>query len=1345
MGVLKDFCLFAVMVLSVSFPCICQGRQLPITSLGMKEGMSSDYVTHLVHDEYGFMWVATYYGLNRYDGDRFSAFLKEGRNSITSNNDISCLMSDTISEKVWIGHRRHGVNVYDLRTQSMHEYRHNGQSENSLSSDEVFGIVQSSAGDIYVVNRRGIDRYDRCAGGFVKLCDFSELNLPDDIINVALCGTQGQIYLGYASSGLAMLDPSFKIAERFTVDDGMLESSIPSNTVFSLYLDRNASLWIGTHGGLSIMDLRRRTFVNFRDIPGMYGLMKDNINAIHKSREGRYWIGTISDLCYFDADELPAILAGEDTVKHMFIRDFQYGISNPTVNAIAEDNFGNIWVGSRGGGVCFVDDKKKTFNSWRIDKIPGVVNGINDKEVMTVCKDLYGNIWMGTDGGGINVNRHGVNGEYHSYSNGRTTSTAYNCSVMDSNGDLWFGTVGWGIIDVYRDRTKTFDKVRLLEGEHMMECIFEDNRGTVWIGTPSGLEQFDLDTSERHKIHLRDFIGTDWVTAIGQDGRGNLWIGTKSCGLFASDGNAEHFGESLKACIEGCAVNQIYLDSKGRLWAAMDEGLCLIENINSRDVKVYTVADGLACDKICSLTEDYDGNIWMSTNVGISCYNDTERKFYNFCTDDGVLQGSYFPNSVTRADDGTIYFGGLHGVCYFNPKNLFESKKLPRIMFTEFKVHGSGLLSTDSIVPIVDGNVRLNADQNIFSVSFNIMDKSVHGHIEYAYKLAGLNDQWINIGTENKVTFRNVPYKKYTLYVRARYKQLDWSDEYSAIDIEVVPPFWRHPFMLCLYALVVVLATFYLLRSYNHRLKLRNSLELEKVNAQKLVELNEEKLKFYTNITHELRTPLTLILGPIEDLENSGDIGSEQRKKIALIHSNALRLLSLVTKILEFRKTETQNKRLRVSRSDIADCVRESGLKFETLAKNRNIDFCIKLPEERKEVYFDYESISIIVDNLLSNAFKYTEKGKITLSVKFVRENGVDYVDIVVADTGIGISKEDIGHIFDRYYRSDNDDNTPGFGIGLALVKNLVDLHEGILSVESEPNVGSAFKVRLIVDNTYPEATRIEEPMEKSAEPGNKSDIPSVLVVEDEEEMRRYISGELKKNYEVLTAPDGEEGVRLAEEKLPDLIVSDIMMPGLDGYELCRRLKANPATAHIPIMLLSAKDSNQDKIDGYDAGADSYLTKPFSSALLKSRVANILEDRKKIVAQIANNPKIKRSIITKSMTKIENEFMERFIDIINAHIEDEKIDMPTVAGQMSLSYSSLYRKVKNITNLSPVEFIRKLRLHKAEQMLLSGKYSISQICTMVGFSSQSYFRECFKAEFGMSPTDYLRSIKGDDV
>lgn len=415
-------------------------------------------------------------------------------------------------------------------------------------------------------------------------------------------------------------------------------------------------------------------------------------------------------------------------------------------------------------------------------------------------------------------------------------------------------------------------------------------------------------------------------------------------------------------------------------------------------------------------------------------------------------------------------------------------------------------------------------------------------------------------------------------------------------------------------------------------------------------------------------------------------------------------------------------------------------LTYKELNRNADITFDMITDADKIQIYFDQEVISMIVDNLLSNAFKYTYKGTITLALRSVIANDVEYTEIEIADTGIGIPQEDISRIFERYYQTNIRKNMPGFGIGLALVKNLVDLHEGTILVDSEPNVGSSFRVRLITNNSYPDAIHINTNLKESIDE-EKSSKPIVLVVEDEGDIRDYIAEALMGAYDVIVAENGEQGCQVAFTSIPDIVISDIMMPVKDGIELCKEIKNNIATSHIPVILLTAKDTLQDKTEGYDAGADSYVTKPFSASLLKSRVANLLEGRKKIASLISSSTHLKQSIIKESLNKIDNEFIERITKIIEENLMDEKIDVPTIAQELSMSYSSLYRKIKALTGMSTGEFIRKLRLRKAEQLLLSGKYNISEIAHQVGLNSVSYFRECFKEEYGMSPSEYIKRLK----
>ncbi len=537
---------------------------------------------------------------------------------------------------------------------------------------------------------------------------------------------------------------------------------------------------------------------------------------------------------------------------------------------------------------------------------------------------------------------------------------------------------------------------------------------------------------------------------------------------------------------------------------------------------------------------------------------------------------------------------------------------------------------------------------------------------------------------------------------------------------------------------------------------------MEKKNHEQEQELNQERLRFYTNITHELRTPLTLILGPLEDMQKDTSLPVKQAQKLSVIHQSALRLLNLINQILEFRKTETQNKRLCVCKGNIAPLIYEIGLKYKELNQKTKIDFRIQIEKEEMLLFFDKEIVTIVLDNLISNAIKYTEQGCITLSLYQTVRNEVAYTEIKVSDTGYGISAEALPHIFDRYYQESGKHQASGTGIGLALVKNLVELHEGEIRAESVQNEGSTFYISLLTDNIYPNALHADstEPAakedtaqatisENTSEPTVDNGKPILLIVEDNEEIQKYIAESFSDSFEVITADNGEEGKQQALSHIPDIIVSDIMMPIMDGITLCRQLKEDVRTSHIPIILLTAKDSLQDKEEGYEVGADSYLTKPFSASLLRSRINNLLESRKKLITQFQAQPvsgnqtdlNEKRIIIAEALSKLDNEFIEKITLLIEENLSSEKIDITYLSDKMCMSGSTLYRKMKALTGLSTNEYIRKVKMQNAERLLLEGKFNISEIAYKVGMNSTGYFRQCFKEEFGVSPSDYLKQIK----
>ncbi len=799
------------------------------------------------------------------------------------------------------------------------------------------------------------------------------------------------------------------------------------------------------------------------------------------------------------------------------------------------------------------------------------------------------------------------------------------------------------------------------------------------------------------------------------------------------------------------------------MWLATGEGLVCFPSARNFDYQVFQRKEGLPNTHIRAISEDKNGNIWASTNTGISCYITSKKCFYTYDHSNNIPQGSFISGCVTKDHNGLIYFGSINGLCFFNPDIAINSPQIPPVVITKVRIPGrlTSREKNETAIPISEGEIELTHEQNSFNLTFNVQDYSLANQVEYAYMLKGLENSWYTINEQNSVTFRNIPPGKYEFLVKARLHNQDWSEDTTSLRIHINPPLWLTWWAKLIYILITISIIYTIIHAYKKKIDLESLYTLEKKNHEQEQELNQERLRFYTNITHELRTPLTLILGPLEDMQKDTSLPTRQAQKLSVIHQSALRLLNLINQILEFRKTETQNKKLCVCKSNIAPLVHEIGLKYKELNQKKAIDFQIQIEKEEMLLFFDKEIITIILDNLISNAIKYTEQGKITLSLYPTTRNGVTYTEIKVSDTGYGISAEALPHVFDRYYQESGKHQASGTGIGLALVRNLVELHEGEIRVESIQHEGSTFYISLLTDNIYPNALhgdstkQTEEEMISEAVPEDSQNTepetskPILLIVEDNEDIQKYIAESFSDSFEVITGSNGEEGKQQALNRIPDIIVSDIMMPVMDGITLCRQLKEDVRTSHIPVILLTAKDSLQDKEEGYEVGADSYLTKPFSASLLRSRINNLLDSRKKLIAQFqqtgtSHNPNShldeKRSIITEALSKLDNEFIEKITQLVEDNLSSEKIDITYLSDKMCMSGSTLYRKMKALTGLSTNEYIRKVKMQNAERLLLEGKYNISEIAYKIGMNSTGYFRQCFKDEFGVSPSDYLKQF-----
>lgn len=1345
-----------------------------VKKLGIEQGLSNNYVVSITQDKQGFLWFATEEGLNKFDGTRFITYYKNDlphNNQGITGNELNRVYADSKRPIIWIATQRDGLNAYNYDEQTFTAYQHNPENPHSLITNDVTDISPSTQNDdgLWVSTYyRGIEYLNINNGQFTHYNRSTVPSLPSNQTWTVLDGGDNNLYIGHVGSGFSIFSLKDKSVKNFQNETGN-PTSLPGNDVFCIIKDANGNIWLGTNNGLALYNAANDNFITFRNNKNdKYTTLCSRILSIRQLKDNRLWIASeLNGIAILNLKQGMFLSPEELSIEYIQEGDDSRSLSNASARCIFQDSFDNIWIGTWGGGINFISSKPPLFTTLSYSPIPNNENSLNNKVASSLCMDRQGRIWIGTDGGGINVFEGEKRIAIYKKESGDIPSNFILASLQDSKGNLWFGSYQGGI-SYYDSRNKRFRSISLMGQSNLdVRTIYEDAQHNIWVGYSGGIvvlnpltmkiiQHYNTDNSELH---------SDFIRSIAQDEKGRFWIGTFGDGLGIYTPNLQKiktFTQRDGFCSN--TINQIIQDKQKRMWIGTGEGLVCFLSTDELNYKTYQRKDGLINTNICAITEDKKGNIWFSNNKGISCYVTNKGCFYNYDHSDDVPAGSFSSSCVTQSKNGQIYFGSINGVCCFNPDITMNEQPAPAAVVTEMKILGrlSNLENNDMIINLSKGqNVELSHAQNSFGLTFNVQNYSLVNQVEYVYMLKGLENSWYTVNENNSVTFRNIPPGKYEFLIKARIHNQKWPEEATSLTIRINPPLWLTWWAKLIYILVSISITYLILHAYKKKLDLESLYTLEKKNHEQEQELNQERLRFYTNITHELRTPLTLILGPLEDMQKEASLPAKQAQKLSVIHQSALRLLNLINQILEFRKTETQNKKLCVSKGNIAPLIYEIGLKYKELNQNTKIDFRIQIEKEEMFLFFDKEIITIVLDNLISNAIKYTEQGCVTLSLHQTMRNEVAYTEIKVSDTGYGISAEALPHIFDRYYQESGKHQASGTGIGLALVKNLVTLHEGEIRAESIQNEGSTFYISLLTDNIYPNALHADstEPvqeemnqnteLEYSQEATLDTSKPILLIVEDNEEIQKYIVESFTDSFEVITANNGEEGKQQALSRIPDIVVSDIMMPVMDGITLCKQLKDDVRTSHIPIILLTAKDSLQDKEEGYEVGADSYLTKPFSASLLRSRINNLLDSRKKLVAQFQaqSTPgsqidlSEKRIVIAEALSKLDNEFIEKITLLIEENLSSEKIDINYLSDKMCMSGSTLYRKMKALTGLSTNEYIRKVKMENAERLLLEGKFNISEIAYKVGMNSTGYFRQCFKEEFGLSPSDYLKQIK----
>ena len=1286
--------------------------------LQLDKGLSNNFIVSLDIDRYGVLWVGTEEGMNRFDGVSISSFTKYS--GVLPGNELNKVVSDRFSDKVWIASQRSGIASYDYSTGKSFFIKHDVNPELSLPSNEITCVTQDDRGDIWFSTyTKGIGKYEVSTGKITLYNSENVKGMPDNIIRSFVIGEDNNIYAAYYGSGIVIIEPENRTAVQHLSVPGD-PTSLPSNEIGSIYRSKDNNIWIGTRRGLALYRKVTKDFTVFDK--NNSGLPDGLIFSVLVTSDNKLLASPdFNGVWGMDLDEMNS--------SKTFTRLAETEeIINIGIHAMCEDRFGNLWLGSYGSGLMFISRNALPFSK--------ITHPFSLSERSVTDMDFMGNgkMIVGTDGGGIDILDRNLK------NTGKSGLSLPDKSILsifcDSDGHYWIGSFNGytAVVDSSMNLLATVD-IREVRS-------FHEHGDTMWVASGlSGLYAVDRKEYKRLNRYGSSYFPDSYIKSVGMDQRDRLWVGTFRSGLFILDKNMKTLASfNTDNGFPSNSINQILSDSRGNMWVASGEGLVRFStNGDIKIDKIYSAGDGLISENIRAIVEDRDNTIWFSTNLSI-CHLDLKtEKITEYSYRSGIANGNYAPGAGAIRDDGLISFGSTEGITCFYPDKVINPG-------TDLPIHFSELQIFDANDPITGENpiiflsekesIVLRHNQNSFNVSFAVDNFGLADNIEYSYKVEGKDHNWFLSKHGNFVSFHQLAPGKYTLYVRSRLTDGDWSEYITSLDIKIKPPFYASITAYIIYTLLFIGLIYILLFLYTSKIERDNELKLEKASISHIREVNEERLRFYTNITHELKTPLTLILGPTEDLKNDESLPETARKKIAVAHKNASSLLDLINQLLNFRKTETNNVVFKPSYGDLSSFMEDIGTIFTESNPNKNTIIRLDITKDVMAT-FDHEIMTTILNNLLSNAMKYTSSGSVTLGLKTEYISGQRSAVISVADTGLGIDKDQYDKIFDRYYQIPGRQQAQGNGIGLSLVKNLVAIHNGTVTVESEMGKGSVFTVRIPLESAQ-EFQPSKLDTISDAEANNSR--PIIVIAEDNYDIREYLKASLLDNYDVHTAKDGQEGYSLAIRYMPDIIISDIMMPVMDGLKFCEKVKQHISLSHIPVILLTAKDTNEDRSEGYKSGADSYITKPFTSEMLNARIQNLLESRQKLAKQFVNSVPEKNTIdlVHSGFSSIDNEFLQKISNYIEENLSSDDLDIGSLAEKMNMSPSSLYRKLKGLIGISAIEFIRKIKMRKAAEMLASGNFNVSETTWNVGINSMIYFRQCFKDEFGMSPSEYKK-------
>lgn len=1321
--------LFILLILLILIPFRSVAREnYYFSTIDGESGLSQSHVKAIIQDSYGFMWFGTRNKLNRFDGLNMKIFDCYDNQKRRGDNNISTLYEDP-DKKLWVGTDK-GVYIFDPIYEKF-SFVDTKSSGNVMMDDWVADIQADNAGNIWIViPNQGVFRYNRLQKR-LKYFAIGNINQPQQGVPQCIAiEKSGKVWVGTNGTGIFMYDRAADSFTQFMGDKNGL--TLAGENIFSM-CDYGDYLALGIHEGkLQKWHKRKNTIETINSPDVHYKVIRTTTFF-----DGNLWVGTHSGLFIIDELQGKTVSLKRDPLS-------AYLLSDNVVEKIYKDREGGIWVATNFGGINYLPNYDVEF-----ERYTSLSNGnsISSQLVRDLIEDKKGNIWIATEDAGMDI----LSPSTKTFRKVKMSS-GFNriLTMMLSGEDMWVGFFknGLDVIGTSGLGAKHYSGNDLGLDEHSIYALYEDRLGNIWLGNAWGV--FVGDKVNRKFTRIDDF-GLSFVMDITEDADGNIWVATMGNGIFRytpSTQKMAHFLHDSKnsKTLSSNSVSSITETVAGDMWFATDRGGVCRFNKDSNTFTSISLKDGLPDDCAYKILEDKNQNLWFGTNKGLVKFNPKTKEVKVFTKNDGLPSNQFNYKSGLSTAKGRLYFGTLGGLVSFDPYQIGSNTYAPPVYITKLSIYNKDIAIGGDDSPlnksvIHTDKITLSYKQSNISFQFVALSYTASKANLYAYKMEGIDKDWIYTPHNQSASYANLKPGNYVFKVMGSNNDGVWNETGATLEIEILPPWWLSGWAIIVYSILLLILIYYIFYWYKQRTDRRQYNKQRLFESEKEKELYRDKVDFFTNIAHEIRTPVTLICGPLESMLEMDIQEPELVRNLKMMSKNTSELLDLTNHLLDFRKVDSRKFVVNKSSVNVAALVRETFAKFEVLSKQQNKEISLTLSDDNIYTLVDKPGFTKILNNLFSNAIKYSDK---KIEINLSTES-----DIVILDfknDGYLIPLELKEKIFDPFYQIEKNVNTQSSsGVGLSLARSLAELHGGSLYYEQTDGFNRfVLKIPLFTSSEIGEGKEQEDGLNdyvvEEMDPRQDAKYAeTVLIVEDNEEMLSFISGKLSEYFAIEKVRNGKEAITVLEERSVNLVLSDVMMPEMDGFELCKYIKGNAELSHIPVVLLTAKNDLDSKIHGLEMGADVYIEKPFSISYLVVQLNTLLDNRQREKDAFMRKPFLPIQHI--GMNKANEQFLENIIDAIHENITDTNFNVERLAEIACMSRSSLHRKLKALVDLSPVDFIRFIRLKKAAELIQNGDYRIAEVGYLVGINSSSYFIKLFSKQFGMTPKEFEKQQK----